>query len=799
MKLKYSLSRRKPALALLAVLLSVSTGMAQVRVSGTVTDAATGEPLAGVWVHTESPLFGGISDATGHYAFVLNEAGTYRFHAEFTGYEQSIVKITVLKDTVIHFGLHYQTRTEELSQVVIHWKRSNLSGYGSDVSEATTRNRQQLEELAADNMIEALAGLPGIKTLNTGVGINKPVIHGLSGSRISVIEDGIRQEEQQWGGDHGVNLMNITTDVVSVYTGAATLIYGSGGSGGVVVMESGNMLKDSSRTGFAAAVEGRSVNNHLNYGFRYAQKIGKVTVGWYSEGATFGDYKVPAEQFNYLGYTLPITDGVLKNTAGRRLNNRLAFQWQSKKFEHHAYLSSFNQKTGFFTGAIGSPATYDLSPDGDYRNIDLPYQLSTHQKLLYRSEKNEGIRQVRIEVAGQYNLRKEMSRPHAHGRPADFDETLALDLKLMTWSANLRLAEVRKRFNFRYGIQTMYQENRMGGFEFLIPAYRWFEGGVYGMVSREINHLWVAEAGTRLDAVSFNSKEAVLPFYYRGEYIGDVLRSQNSNGQKINFAAKAGIKYEHGRWRSSLFASRSGRILNMAELASNGMHHGAFRFERGNTALKPESGLQLNWTVNRKSPRWELNAEMYYHYFFNFVYLAPSGRFATLETNGEIYPFPEPGQVYEYRQSPVLHYGGEGWLRYRILFNVFVEGGGDYVYLRNNENSQPLPFTPPASVFLKTKIYYNRSTGNRGFDHFRFEVTGRHVLSQNQVAINELPTPGYFLLRASMSMNYGKKWNVLVTGQNLLNRTYLSHLSRYRLINVPEPGRNIILKIRFTL
>ena len=108
------------------------------------------------------------------------------------------------------------------------------------------------------------------------------------------------------------------------------------------------------------------------------------------------------------------------------------------------------------------------------------------------------------------------------------------------------------------------------------------------------------------------------------------------------------------------------RIPNIAELSSNGVHHGAFRYERGDPTLSPESGYQVDLGLEAQLQKLRFEISGFVNYFDNYIYLSPSGQFPTVNINDTIYPYPGPGQTYQYKQAPVGHMGGEASVEYQI-------------------------------------------------------------------------------------------------------------------------------------
>lgn len=782
----------------------IATADAQVRVQVKVTDHITSEPVPGAHLHIEPGHTDYVTNGKG-IALLAVRPGKTHIHVDAVGYQNSQVKLDLYRDTTISIILKTEEETVELQTFTIRASSSDLDSFGPDIASEQVVSLTDHTKSGADNLIETLATKPGIKTLQTGVGINKPIIQGLTGSRVSIVEDGVAQEEQQWGGDHGAAIAGNTMDKLTIYSGSATLMFGGSSNAGVIQFETADLLNRAPKgqryySDFQTRY--RSVNNGFDYSLRYARELDSakaLRIQFFSEGSGFGDYKVPASSFNYLGYVIPIHDKTLINTAGKRFTDRVTLSWKGKNATHLIYASVFHQKIGFFPGTIGSPISYTLDPTRSSRDVQVPYQVNQHRKFLYKRVSRVRNTNVRFEAGLQHNIRKEISAGHAHGRPADATDSLALQLDLITANTNLRFSTPVKHGDLKYGLQGMFQYNGIKGFEYLIPSYRLGSLGGYLTREHKLKHYWKADYGLRLEAMTRSLDKISLPFYQSGDLIGIAVRNEAADQFRTGIAAKGGIRYNHSHWDVSLHVARTYRFLNIAEIASNGMHHGAFRYEQGNINNKPENGIQNILDVKWNNTKWNWRSSVFFNHFFNFIYLTPSGRFATVTVDGEVYASPEPGQVYEYREAPVRHFGGDFELKYKPTLHWRFGVGGDFVWSQNMKTYIPVAFTPPPSVQTTAEYLFHNSSAISTVRYFAAGVVWNKVFAQNRVAINEKTTPGYDVLRAHVRLNLKKDWTVALVGNNLMNKYYLKNTSRYRLVNLPEPGRNIVLSVSHVL
>jgi iron complex outermembrane receptor protein len=506
----------------------------------------------------------------------------------------------------------------------------------------------------------------------------------------------------------------------------------------------------------------------------------------------YGDYKVPADTFLYNTYVLPIYNQRLKNTAGKELNfsasGGIMRDWGMMRLT----FSSYNQQAGLFPGATGIPRAYTLTEDGDYRNIDLPRQVNHHYKVLYNINIRRKKGWFETDLGYQYNLRMEQSKPHAHGyTPLTLSDT-ALYLGLQTFSFNTRLHhQPVPRFKSVIGISGQHMDNTKGGFEFLIPNYRSTSAGAYYFMQVYLNEDFTISAGLRGDAAHLKMDGWDQPNYdVNGEIIGYTHRSPVLDKWYANVSGAAGFSWEiKHEFNIKLNIGRSFRTPTPAELGANGIHHGTFRHEMGDSTLRSEIGYQSDLAFIYHDEHYLIRFTPFYNYFDNYIFLRPAAEFS---------PLPDAGQIYRYTQARAIHTGFELYGEYHIIPELHLETGLEYVWNMNLDTWLPLPFTPPGSAMLG--VEWEKEREKKKFDSWFIGADAFYYLAQNRVDRNEKTTPGYFLLAASVGahvkLHKNFAFDLLLKANNLLNTEYMNHLSRYRLLNLPEQGRNFSIMLR---
>ncbi|GAA5042619.1 TonB-dependent receptor [Marivirga lumbricoides] len=761
-------------------------------ISGTVKNKSE-EVLIGATIQIKELNIGDIANENGHYEISNLKNGIYQLQVTSVGYE-AITRTVSLSDSNLIIDFLLKPSSLELKEV-----RVEASPFKSGPTEQSmtieTIERDFLDKNNSNTFVNTLQRIPGINAINTGVGIAKPVIRGLSFNRIIVNDRGIKQEGQQWGADHGLEIDQYEPERVEIIKGPSSLLYGSDGLGGVINILApsfpvkntlgGNILStfksNNNLVGTSTMIEGN--------------KNGKVFRLRFST-QDFADYKVPADSFTYNRFVLPIYNQRLKNTAGNERNMSAMFGL-AKEWGHVSItISNFHQKAGFFTGALGIPREYQLTSDGDSRNIDVPRQVTNHFKIIANANILVNKDWLEVDLGYQNNYRREESSPHAHGKGPRPEGQLALGLTLQTISANIKYHhQINKKLSSIYGFQGQYQQNKRSGFEFLLSDFKSGNAGLFIYQEYALNKIITINGGLRVDNGLRDIERFLDPIYSDPETIsGYNERTGEVKRNFSNFSGATGISfYPNHHFNAKLNVGSSFRMPSAPELSSNGIHHGTFRHEYGDSTLNTERGWQVDLNLTYHTEGFHASLTPFYNYFKHFIYLSPTAQFSTL---------PEGGQVYRYTQDNAIFAGGEATIEYHFIKALHIKTGLEYIWNYNMNNNLALPFTPPFSIL--GEVEYKLPFKYTYFNNMFVGILTHYFADQNRVDRNEKPTPGYTLLNFSTGWDINIKNTALkfiFTVQNLADVQYMNHLSRYRLLNLPEQGRNfnITLKLPFTI
>jgi iron complex outermembrane recepter protein len=732
------------------------------------------------------------SDTDGKFSFLALAPGEYTLQISYIGYRTQRVQARSGPKSA-PLSIELAEESEVLTSVVVtaEHAKQEMTLSAEHISD------QFLERNLHGTFAKSIEKLPGISAINVGVGIAKPVIRGLSFNRIIVNHQGVKQESQQWGADHGLEVDPFDIDWVEIIKGPASLQYGSDGLGGVINISPARLLPKNAVTGSILGVH-KTNNEHWGGSAMIGLNVDDNFVSARYSHQDFGDYRVPADRFTYNSFVLPIYNNVLKNTAGTERNAHITAGMNRSWGITRMNFSHYALEAGLFSGAVGAPRSYALTDDGNSRDIDVPKQEVDHYKVSLNQTLIFGKDHLVFNLGYQKNLRREFSFPEFHSIPSsqiDPSNTLALELDLETISGNAHYERsLSNDWKHVYGFDVQWQRNAREGFEFLLPDFRTFRSGGYFLVEKLLRSGWIANAGLRLDYARNKTKFFRRFVWDSNENITDTLTAPPTDDGFFNWSASmgAGKSFLDGRWTLKANLGKSFRVPYPAETVSNGIHHGTFRHEVGAPDLESEHGYQLDLSAEWKLKRFSGAVSWYFNYFDNFIYLGPTfpARFSTL---------PEAGQIFQYRQDDAFYTGFELQWNWNFIPRLELQQAVDFVQNYNLTTGLALPFTPQPAI--RTDLTFRTGAG-KWIEEFYFTAGHQyHFAAKGTLRVDrsEVPTPGYQLWNIGMGLDinwHGQKMKLHAEVQNLANVFYLNHLSRYRIINVPEQGRNLVFSLK---
>jgi iron complex outermembrane receptor protein len=652
---------------------------------------------------------------------------------------------------------------------------------------------QVLRATASTNIIDAISHQPGVSQLTTGGSISKPIIRGLGYNRVVVMSEGVRQEGQQWGDEHGVEVDGSGVGSVEILKGPASLMYGSDAMAGVVILHPQPTLPEGE---IRANVSSEYQTNNGLFGYNLSMAANQQGFVW---DARYSDKMAHAYKNKYDGY---VPGSQFRERAGRLMLG-VNKSWGHSRLTWTAY----HLTPGIIEGERNED-TGELEHEegwtGHQYGKSLPFQQVKHYKAVWDNSLNLSSGYLKAIIGYQQNRRQEFEES------ADEYE---LYFKLHTLTYDLRY--VTQEFNgwkLSTGIGGMYQKSGNEGEEYLIPDYRLFDFGLYTTATKSLGDRWTLNGGVRYDHRRLHGEELDEDGVMRFTDF-----SRHFNGLTGSIGAVCNLN-EHFNLR--LNVARGFRTPNMSELASNGVHEGSIRYELGDQRLKAEYSLQadlgLDFTSRYVSAQLALFANRIDNYIFTH----------------HVPEVIEPGYLtYAYTQGDARLLGFEAGIDFHPIHSVHFSNTFSFVDARLTSYDSPLtsdikylPFTPAPhwSSELKWELFHHSHTtvahhhttdaAHRALFNNLYVAAGldcylkqTHIYSADNT---ETVTPGYALLSLSAGTDIqlkGKKLAELyVTADNLLNKAYQNHLSRLKYADenivtgrrgVYNMGRNITFKV----
>ncbi len=743
-------------------------------VKGKVTDAATKEPLAGATVFISDLKTTVITDNTGEFVFKnIPVKGKFLVEVRYLGYKTSSQLVDFSLRSPIEFSL--EPSVVEGAEVVITGTPSSANSKTNSLAVVTV-NKQKLAQAAGTNLIDAIAKVPGISQVTTGGAISKPTIRGLGYNRVLTMVDGAREEGQQWGDEHGILTDQFAASRVEVLKGPASLLYGSDALGGVI-----NIIDD--------LVPPPGTFNG-NFNTSYSTNGGLIGSSLMFQGNDNGFvYRGRASYKNAYGFSYK--DKVVPNS-GYNENDLSTMLGLNKTWGYtHLSLSRFSTNIGLVEDGPDANGDF-LDEDGEVisnddarqRRLEIPYQNINH----YRAALNSNILisggQLKSTFAFQKNIRKEFE-------DSATEPGLYLGLSSFTYDVKYLFAGNGK-WEPAIGVQGMYQKNVNNGDEFLIPDYRSDNIGAFAYLKRNFTN-GAINAGVRYDYKKINGDELIED---HGNHTHEIFKAFDNKFS--NLTASAGFAFELAKDLNIKGNIGSGfRAPNIAELGSNGKHEGTFRYEIGNSDLKQETSLQFDLGLEYHAKSITLGLNAYHNSIYDYIYLANLNN-ETIQVGDHHSGVTETLPVYRYLQTNATLMGGEASIDFHLIKSLHFENTFAYVKGTNNATNSPLPFIPAAS--LNNELRFEPEI--KGLEDSFIKVGLSNVFKQDRFDAFETETDGYTLLDAGIGTSFKTrrgKINVWITGQNLTNKLYYNHLSRYKPANIYNPGRNVSFGINIPL
>ncbi|MGL1885714.1 MAG: TonB-dependent receptor [Reichenbachiella sp.] len=743
--------------------------------SGKIEDRSTHEGLAFSTLRFVETEQGVVSDVNGDYKIDNLCPGEYHVVISHMGFESDRFYLKIEETTQHDF--HLDHHEEMLNEVTVH---GDIHTQSSMVSQSISE--EDINSAGNKNLADMVESISGVSVIKNGSGISKPVIHGLYGNRISILNNGVVQAGQQWGVDHAPEIDPFSADHISVIKGAQTLAHNGNSVGGILMVEPGPINMDP------------HLHGNINYAFQ-TNGLGHTLNTKIEKTADWAAWRI-----NLTGKLLGDTyapDYFLTNTGRQEINGSLQLEKRlTENWKTSFYLSTFNTSIGILKGShVGNqddledamktePPLY--TKDHFSYNINEPRQKINHQLVKLNTNHILSPHQIiSISYAGQFNQRNEYdvrrggrsSKPAmsllliAHDLDFKYDHTFSNDFDLETGIQNT--------------LTTNKNDNKNTGTLPLIPDYNSNKTGLY-IIGKQGKDRLFFEIGAR---VSYRHLEAITITKSTPKII------ERFDHHNINYSAIAGLGYSISQMIKTNFSiSYSQRSPEVNEWYSDGLHQGVASIERGNRNLIDESmfGSNLSFDLTPFESLF-FQVQFYSQYFNNYIYLEPQEE---QETN-----IRGTFNVFEYNQIKNAHISGlDLAITYHPSHHLKCTFTYTMLYGQDLNLKQPLIYMPPNNLDASTQYTFNK------FKNLRNTYVGvqvKYMFEQKRFVEEQdlSPPPNAYLL---FNFNFGTKVSMRKNEialrfsiNNLLNTSYRDYLNRLRYF-ADEQGRNFTVSASYS-
>ncbi|MGC4100121.1 TonB-dependent receptor [Ferruginibacter sp.] len=783
-------------IALCYVAAAKNTPVLKGNLSGRITDAKTGTAISGATVFITDIKVGTSSGADGSYNFKNIPEGTHLIEISHIGYTTYAESITVNGDSKKDFTLSGAVVENNTVIVTGVTGATQLKKVPFAVS---VMRKQDFLQNTSTNIIESLTKIGGVSTLSTGPAISKPVIRGLGYNRVLTVNDGVRQEGQQWGDEHGIEVDEASVNKIELLKGPASIIYGSDAMAGVVniitnVPVQANTLKANISSNYQTNNRLRTINANIG-----ANKNG---FNWnvYTSNKAAEDYRNKY-------------DGPVFNSKFNEHNIGGYAGYNGDWGYSHLLASNFDLKAGLVEGERDADGYFikelpggnqARATDEDFKSTTplIPYQHIRHFKIATDNSIKINKNRLAFNVGYQQNQREEF------GNVDDPSErSLFFDLKTITYTGQFHFAE-KNGWKTSIGVNGMQQDNTNKGVEQLIPDYSLFDFGTYLYAQKVIKNTTLS-GGIRYDSRNVDVKNLMD---------GTTIKGQAFTKSFSNISGSVGIASQvTDKLNLKFNVARGFRAPSIPELASNGAHEGTIRYEYGDNNLKSETSLQFDGGVEYNAEHISLGVTAFLNSFDNFVFyrklLGAGGSDSLVNVNGDLltaFKFDQRKATLAGFEATVdIHPHPLDWLHIQNTFSYVRGTLKDAI-----EDSKNMPFIPAPK--LTTEFRGDFKSLNKNIKNAYVKVELDNTFTQNNIftAYNtETKTSGYTLLNAGVGADlFTKKGTQLCTltfsAINIGDVAYQNHLSRLKYAaenlatgrtGVYNMGRNFSIKLNVPL
>ncbi len=691
------------------------------------------------------------SDSVGFFKFNNKLPNNFKLKISANGYESQVINIDSVR---LNLVISLVEKHFELDEITVSASKSTMQKY--NVVHIESRKLQDLNTVSNTTLGEALSSIPGVYQSTTGIGISKPVIRGMQGVRVVTLLNGLRLENQQWGGDHGMGMTDLGIGSVEVIKGPSSLLYGADALGGVLYFIDESFAKQNS---FSVGMKTQNESNTLGTSNQLSYKLSKNNYRFNLSGGVLNhaDYKLSNGFY-------------VKDSRFSENSVKMAFGTNKEKWALNVRYNYSNNTIGIpgeSEDSIVTPMSFQ-SKDQDRNNI-LPLQLFQNHFLSIENKWFLKRKEINLLIGQTVNKLTEFE---------ESDEVPGLNMILANSLYSFKVkSTINENWNIVTGFQGMIQQNNnvSNATEKLLPNSITADNGIYTIGYFQKNK-WGFQVGGRYDLRLLETNESING--------GDLFKK---NFQSFNFSS--GVVRNSKQMTYRLNVSSGFRAPHLSELLADGFHHGAYRYEIGNRNLLSEKATQIDLTVERHGEHLELIVNPFLNYIQNYIYLQ--------STDSVIENFP----VYQYQQLQSVNlFGTDVGFHYHPHFAhwLHVESTMSFLQAETFVKDQQISLMPQNRLNTYFRVEFK---SKRKFKVEEITLQHTYFDKQNRVSEFETKSPSYQLFNASLNFKYGIKNPLYVNlgVKNVFNVQYVDHLSRLKNIGLYQPGRNVYLTIKYLI
>jgi iron complex outermembrane receptor protein len=788
---------------------------------GKVINKQTGETIPGAAIYIPDLKKVTVTDINGNYEFDKLPRASLLVKVSYLGFKTILDNVDFSTTSTRDFLL--EPSITEIKEVVITGSSRSAEINRSPVPIAVM-DRKNIDQILTTNIIDAIAKEPGVSAVTTGPNVSKPFIHGMGFNRVLTLVDGIRQEGQQWGDEHGVEVDENAISKIEVVKGPASLIYGSDALAGVVNLipfqsVPAGIVKGGINTEYQTnnellSASGAVDGNHKD--FIWGARVSDKMATNYRDKIDGRVYGTAFKETDASGYV-----GLNRSWGYSHLNVSLYNDLQEIPD------GSRDSLTRKFTKQITEADTVrPIVSDGELNSykINVLHQHVQHYKIYSTNNFIFGASKLGVTVGFQQNIRQEFSYPQAATTPGLF-----LVLNTLTYDLKYYFPD-RNGWESTIGVNGMVQHNQNKGTAFIIPDYSQLDVGPFAFVKKTAGKMDVS-AGLRFDTRFFNNRDmfvAVDPATGFEMQVGSsslLVKSKTFSAFKDTYTGLTGSLGATYRLTDALVfkanIARGFRAPNISEISANGVHPGTNLYQMGNPAFKPEFSVQEDLGVSFSHSHVTASLDLFNtnvdNYIFNQKVLNHLGQDSVIVKGDQTFKFVQSrAQLYGGEASIDIHPHPLDWLHFENTISVIfgINHGVPGVSLASD--AKYLPFIPPIHTHSELKAEIKKKYKYASSIYAQVEMDWFAKQNRAYLADNtETVTPGYTLFNAGFGMDLtnrnGKVFcNVHMAGNNIMDVAYQSNMSRLKYFEqypvnwsghsgIYNMGRNISFKLTFPL